>query len=213
MKIIIDTNISNTEGYSLSEILYLISLYYNNQINDAVVEKLHHLGLVNVRKMEEPDEVENFRYKNCYISVKGGDLITRVLYESNKESIKDKSPKSNEFIYWQDVAKAMQKEYPTGKKPGTNYQWRDSSTIIADRLKKVFNRIPDKYSKEAIVAATKSYVQSFNGNYTYMQLLKYFISKKVPKDGQYEDSSQLLSYLENAGQECITNQDWTSTLR
>lgn len=210
MKIIIDTDICKVEGYSIAEILYLIALYYGNQINDPIVEKLHKLGLINVNELQE--DPENFRYKDCYISINGENLVQTLLFKS-KKSTEGKSVKDNKCIYYLDIAKAMQKEFPEGKKAGTNYQWRDSSTIIADRLMKLFAKSPITPTKEEIISATKAYVQSFNGNYTYMQLLKYFISKKTLKGSQYEDSSQLLSYMENAGQEHTTNHDWTSILR
>lgn len=211
MKIVIDTDICKVAGYSLSEILYLLSLYYNSQINDAVVNKLHRLGYVNVKDVQ--DDPELFSFKDCYISIEGGKLIQSILFDSNKVNQSGKTTKDNEFLYYLDIAKAMQLEYPTGKKAGTSYTWRDSSTIIADRLMKLFTKINMKPNKEDVVAATKAYVQSFNGNYTYMQLLKYFISKPVNIDGQCVKNSQLLSYMENAGQDNISNQDWTSSLR
>lgn len=211
MKIVIDTETCKEAGYSIAEILYMLALYYNNQINDAIVEKLNRLGYVNIESLQ--DEPEVFRYKKCYISREGESLIREILFDSNKNNQEGKTAKDNIYLYYLDIAKAIQQEYPTGKKAGTNYLWRDSSTIIAGRLMRLFSKYPEPPKKEDVVQATKIYVQSFNGNYTYMQLLKYFISKKVLKDGQYEDSSQLLSYMENAGQENISNQDWTTTLR
>lgn len=211
MKIVIDTEVCKTAGYSIAEVLYLLSLYYNNQINDAIVDKLNRLGYVNIESIEDDPEI--FSNKKCYISIEGSKVIKTLLFESNKQNQVGKTKNDNIYIYYQDIARAIQNEYPTGKKPGTNYQWRDSSSIIAGRLMKLFKDYPEPPKKEDIVKATKSYVQSFNGNYTYMQLLKYFISKKVLKDGQYEDSSQLLSYMENAGQESMDNREWTTTLR
>lgn len=211
MKIVIDTEVCKTAGYSIAEVLYMLSLYYNNQINDAIVNKLNRLGYVNVEELQ--DDAELFPYKKCYISREGESVIRELLFDSKKVSQEGKTTKDNIYLYYLDIAKAIQAEYPTGKKEGTNYQWRDSSSIIASRLMKLFDKYPEPPKKEDVVKATKEYVQSFNGNYTYMQLLKYFISKKVLKDGQYEDSSQLLSYMENSGQDSMSNRDWTSTLR
>ena len=45
-----------------------------------------------------------------------------------------------------------------------------------------------------------------------MQLLKYFISKQKVVDGTIEEESQLLSYIENAGQEAKQRDDWMSTM-
>ena len=46
-----------------------------------------------------------------------------------------------------------------------------------------------------------------------MRLLKYFIFKeKVSVSGEVEGDSELISYIENSGQEEILKTDWTSTL-
>ena len=99
--------------------------------------------------------------------------------------------------------------YPKGKKEGTSYMWRDSKSIIAKRLRALVKRYNVSFTDEQAINATKRYVESFNGNYKYMQLLKYFISKKTAIDGSIEETSQLLSYIENEGQEDANN-DWTT---
>ena len=46
-----------------------------------------------------------------------------------------------------------------------------------------------------------------------MRLLKYFIFKeKVGANGEVEGDSELISYIENAGQEEDLRNDWTSSL-
>ena len=75
----------------------------------------------------------------------------------------------------------------------------------------------NKYSDEQIIHAAKKYVESFNGQYTYMRALKYFIwkdEKKMGSDGRkyIEEVSDLASYIENAGQEDDLKRDWTSTI-
>ena len=78
-----------------------------------------------------------------------------------------------------------------------------------------------EYSDEQIIQATKAYVDSFNGNYTYMQLLKYFIWKnKVTGEevvrgrivGEVEKQSQLAAWIEDAPEKTVNN-DWDVTLR
>ena len=72
------------------------------------------------------------------------------------------------------------------------------------------------YTDEQILQATQKYVDSFNGNYTFMRVLKYFIIKDVRKQGEevnyVEQVSELASYLENAGQEDY-NKNWTAQLK
>ena len=108
----------------------------------------------------------------------------------------------------------MREVYPTGRKPGTNYMWRDSTAVIAQRLKALVKKYNVSFTKEEAVDATKRYVAGFNGNYTYMQILKYFISKqKVTEGATAEQNSQFLSYLQNKeGDKIIASPDWTVNL-
>ena len=106
----------------------------------------------------------------------------------------------------------MRETYPKGLKPGTNYQWRDSTAIIADRLMKLVAKYNIEFTDEEAIEATKRYISSFNGNYRYMQILKYFISKQKPVEGApAEQNSQFLSFLQNKDS-IIENQDWTANL-
>ena len=89
--------------------------------------------------------------------------------------------------------------------------WRDSKSIIAKRLKSLVSRYKVEFTDEQAIKATERYVKSFNGNYQFMQLLKYFISKTIIVDGRTEEVSQLLSYIENEDSENINN-DWTTRL-
>jgi hypothetical protein len=70
------------------------------------------------------------------------------------------------------------------------------------------------FTEEEAITATKAYIQSFNGDYRYMQLLKYFILKSVNNpSGDVEIKSEFMSYIENAGQEDSLGDDWTAELR
>ena len=107
------------------------------------------------------------------------------------------------------LARNMRDIFPDGKKEGTNYYWKDSVPLVAKRLAIFFKNYGDHYTNEQIIDATQRYVDSFNGNYKFMHLLKYFIRKRDPFTGEY--NSELLSYLENAAQDDVRN-DWTSSL-
>ena len=115
---------------------------------------------------------------------------------------------------FEEIAEAMREVYPSGRKAGTNYMWRDSTVVIAQRLKDLVKKYKVSFTKEEAVDATKRYISSFNGNYTYMQILKYFISKQKPVEGApAEQNSQFLSYLENKeGDTVIASPDWTVNL-
>ena len=108
------------------------------------------------------------------------------------------------------LAEKMRDLYPAGKKPGTDYYWKDGTKVIAQRLSVFIKKYGNEYTDEQILDATRRYVESFNGNYKFMHLLKYFISKKNVET--QEDSSELLSYLENASQDNESSTDWTTNL-
>ena len=68
-------------------------------------------------------------------------------------------------------------------------------------------------SREDVIKATKEYVNSFNGNYRYMQLLKYFILKSVKDaDDNVDIKSELMSLIENSGQLDTQRDDWVSNM-
>jgi hypothetical protein len=112
-----------------------------------------------------------------------------------------------------ELARELKNVFPQGKKEGLNYYWTESPILIAKRLKVFFKKYGENYSYEEILNSAKKYVESFNGQYRLMQLLKYFIFKdKKGIDGNIENESQLLNFLENKDQEDL-NDEWTSELK
>ena len=116
------------------------------------------------------------------------------------------------------LVNSLMEIFPPGKKEGTTIYWKGNKKDNRERLQKFFKLYGNKYSNEQILEAAKKYVESFNGQYTYMRALKYFIwkdEKKIGSDGKryIEEVSDLASYIENAGQEENLNNDWTSTLK
>ena len=197
MKYIIDTEILEREGIGLDEALYLLSVYKKRPINFNTIQKA---------------KVENkiLKFENSRdpvkITPKGQSYIESILAKSKIHV------SSNNLERYRTLADKMREVYPKGLKPGTNYQWRDSTAIIADRLMKLVAKYNTEFTDEEAVDATKRYIASFNGNYRYMQILKYFISKQKPVEGtSAEQNSQFLSFLQNEG-DIIENQDWTANL-
>ena len=140
------------------------------------------------------------------ITPKGQSFIESVLAKSKIHVSSDNLER------YRALADKMREVYPKGLKPGTNYQWRDSTAIIADRLMKLVAKYNIELTDAQAVAATKRYIASFNGNYRYMQILKYFISKQKPVEGApAEQNSQFLSFLQNE-ESTTENQDWTANL-
>lgn len=113
----------------------------------------------------------------------------------------------------EELARGMKSIFPTGR--NTNgYYWAEGVPLIISRLKTFFKKYGNNFSNEDILNATKRYVDSFNGDYKYMKLLKYFIFKeKVGVGGDRESESELLTYMENVDQEDLNGDDWGLELK
>lgn len=193
MKFVIDTEECTKLGVPLPVIMQMITIYLNRDVNrysrDAMLKTgyVEHKGYDTFHQLIEPQ-----------LTQAGVDFVESFILngEFNTPKYKDRFEK---------LAEKLRELYPKGKKPGTAYMWRDSNAIIAKKLKAVVKKYGDCFTDEQAISATRKYVESFNGNYQYMQLLKYFICKIVVKDGQNEESSQLLSYIENEGQNDVNN--------
>lgn len=200
MKYIIDTEILEKEGIELDEALYLLSVYKKKPINFNTTQKAKIEN--KILKFDNPRDP-------VLITPKGTSLIETILAKSKIHISKDNLER------YKALADKMREVYPKGLKPGTNYQWRDSTGIIADRLIKLVAKYNIEFTDEEAVDATQRYIASFNGNYKYMQILKYFISKQKPVEGApAEQNSQFLSFLQNKEGDnvIVSNQDWTANL-
>lgn len=136
------------------------------------------------------------------LTTKGKEVITGI--------IADSTPKGTEARLI-SLAQELREVFPKGKKDGTNNYWSDGATIIVRRLKLFFKKYGD-FTNDQILTAARKYVESFNGNYQFMRTLKYFIFKDARGlEGNIENTSELLTYIENEGQEEVLRNDWTST--
>ena len=178
--------------------LYLISIYFEAEIqNNQLEDKARAEGYLTTQ------------YGKTVLTVEGINLVEDVFLNSEfKESFSEEDRYDN-------LAKKLQELFPKGKKPGTNYMWRDSYSIIARKLRTVVKKFGIGFTDEEAILATKKYVNSFKGDYRYMQLLKYFILKK--DTNTLEENSQFLSYLENLNDADIDadnpSNDWTIELK
>lgn len=183
---------------SIGEALLLLSIH-NNADLDVAQKELIRKGYITA------DRNDLFQQVGWRLTNKGTEVIDSVIVDSDKKS------KPDERLT--QLATRLKEVFPKGKKDGTNYYWADGVALIVRRLKLFFRKYGDTYTDEQIVKAAEKYVQGFNGNYTYMRLLKYFIFKeKVGAAGEVEGDSELISYIENAGQEENLRNDWTSTI-
>lgn len=185
---------------SVAAVYYLIALYENSIIDRSTFEELGKTGYIDYRGYDE-----NGQLISPTITEEGVHLITDIFINGDMSAMDERR--------FEEIATKMREIFPKGKKEGTNHMWRDSAPIIARRLKTLFKKYDKLFTERDILDATRRYVDSFNGNYQYMQLLKYFISKQKVEDGCIVEESQLLSYLTNEDQINTTNDEWTTELR
>ncbi len=184
---------------SIGEVLLLLSIH-NNVDLDLAQKELIKKGYITAN-MNDLFQQIGWRLTN-----KGAEIIDSVIIDS------DKNQQPEDKLV--QLATRLKEIFPKGKKDGTNYYWADGVALIVRRLKLFFKKYGDAYSDEQIIQATLKYVEGFNGNYTYMRLLKYFIFKeKIGAAGEVEGDSELISYIENADQTDNLKNDWTSTLK
>lgn len=180
-------------GLTLEEFLFLMLIDLNTN-GDAVTASLIEKGYLS---------------KEGFFTVEGEMAIGDILNLTKAE------PSSEERL--DNLTTNLMEIFPKGKREGTPYYWRGNRREIKDKLKKFFVYFGDAYTDAQILDAARKYVASFNGDYRYMRLLKYFIWKNdIKRDGEtssIEQISELASYIENAGQENIISRDIDLTLR
>ena len=186
-------------GITIDEALLMLVIH--NKANLERAEKaLIQKGLITA----ERDDL--FQQVGWRLTNKGTEMLDSVIMDSDKEQ----EPQDRLI----QLATRLKEIFPKGKKDGTNYYWTEGVALIVRRLKLFFRKYGNKFTDEQIIQAAEKYVQGFNGGYQYMRLLKYFIFKeKVGANGEVEGDSELINYIENAGQEENLRDDWATTLR
>lgn len=191
----------------------------NYTINEDIASK-HHLTINDVllmmlikNKCDIENNIESLLHRDIItksalfndikLTQHWNEELQKVLLDSDKVI-----PKTNDLTY---LVTTLRNIYPKGIKSGSA-AWRGNVREITLRLQKFFKIYGSTYNEEDIIEATKKYVESFNGNYTYMRILKYFILKdevKINEDGvrYVEQISELANFLENDTSSVDTNWD------
>ena len=199
MKITIDDRVCLKHKLSLDETLLILAVKYGKNIEETLN------NLVNREILVKDDE-------NAYVTQHWNDTIDEILVNSSG-AIDDEDRLRN-------LASKMKDVYPKGKMPGTPYYYQCNTREIMMKLKKFFN-IYGNYIDDDIVDATKRFVASFNGNYKFLPLIKYFIFKDkliMGEDGQQHVSpeSPLATFLENKDSSdnlATASEDWITAVR
>ena len=191
MKYIIDEKVCKKHNLTITEVLCLLFLKSCDGNYSDVVSKL-----IKEEKIIESNTLDSNNIDYLYLTPHWDDEVSSIILESDN-SVPDKDRIEN-------LVNKMRELFPKGMKIG-NSAWRGNVRELKLRMQKFFKLYGD-YSDEAILKATKAYVDSFNGNYTYMRILKYFILKSEIKQhqndvgevvSQVEDVSELANILEN----------------
>jgi len=196
MKITIDEKVCNKHKMTLQEVLIALA----------------------IRNTDAFEEIPNMLKREILVEDKSEDWykVTQHWSDVLDEIISDSSgtiEKTDEELL--ELAKQMREIYPQGKMKNrygqlTPYYYRCNNGEVVKKLKKFFSIYGD-VSNEDILDATRRYVASFQGNYTNMRLIKYFILKddvRPTEDGNHvEQISDLATFLENKGEEDDNNND------
>ena len=199
MKLVIDKQTYEKYGISLEQLLILLSFKLSRDYQEAISD-LEDRGMIVFNNLEDTYSVtQNWN-----------DILDDIICDSSEE-INDEKRLTN-------LAKKIRECFPEGKMPGTAYYYRCNNREIFLKLKKFFTQYGN-YTDEEIIDATKRFVASYQGNYRYLPLAKYFISKNktiTDEDGtnHITEVSPLATYLENKEDAEISNSDdWLMSSR
>ena len=199
MKITIDEDVCKKYGMTMSELLMILLVKLGVNILELGEQ------MVDVQ-MIVPHDTKNGKY---LVTQRWNDITESIILDSDK--YKQPVDKLDQLVI------KLQEIFPEGKKEGTSQYWRGNKREISLRLKKFFKLYDNTYTDEQILTAAKNYVETFNGQYNYMRVLKYFIwkdEKKLTEDEKIQvvEISDLANYIENANSINDLKDEWTSTL-
>ena len=197
MKIEINEDICEKNGLNISELFAILLI--------KSCEDLPKL----FQSMEDKEIIVKDFFKGYMVTQRWDDVASSILLDS------EKTHQSQERL--EDLAIKLMEIFPKGKKEGTCHYFKGNKKDNVLKLKKFF-KLYGKYTDQQILNAARNYVASFNGNYAYMRILKYFIWKdeiKVNSEGTryVEEVSDLANWIENAGHEHTLRNDWTIELK
>lgn len=192
MKYVIDEAIAEKMGLTLPQVLLLMFLKTGSDVNWTLAELMDKSAIL---KVGTPPN-------RFALTQRWNDLCDNILLISDKSI-----PTEDEIM---PIAEKLMQIFPQGKKPGTPYYWKCNKREVMLKLKSFFKLYGRAYTEEEILNAARRYVDSFNGDYRFMRLLKYFIWKKDVAEGEV---SELATFIDNEGQEDDTGDSWINELR
>lgn len=188
MKVTINSDVAQKNGMTTQEVM-LVALIKSGVNLDQTLESL----------VQRQVLVKDL-FGNYSVTQRWADTCDNILLSSDTTvpSDSDLAP----------LADKLMSIMPQGKKEGTNMYYKCNRREVILKLKK-FTKLYGKYSAEDIINATQRYVDGFNGDYTFMRLLKYFILKEDRRvdaegNGYIEEVSELATMLERKSEANVT---------
>lgn len=201
MKYVVSTKALRDKGLSEAEVYAVLLIRACDDI-PALFNNLIERGLI--RKDDDIFE-KGYQINEAFLNKIEAALLSR-------------DPDVPEERRLDELATKLMEIYPRGKKEGTTTYWRGNKKEIREKLQKFFKLYGSKFTDEQILKATQDYVTSFNGDYSYMRVLKYFIMKDERKENEegrltVYQVSDLATLIENAEDiDTVIRSDWTSNL-
>lgn len=196
MKITIDEEVCKRYGMTMQEVLGV--LLVKTGADTSIFQMMQEKQLI----------VADGMFNKPLVTQRWDDVVSNILLDSDSDR---QSDKRLDFL-----ATELMEIFPKQKKAGTSHYFRGNKKDNILRLKKFFKLYGNKFTDKDIIEAARQYVSSFNGNYSYMRVLKYFIWKDERKTnsegvGYIDESSDLATFIENKSSDDF-RQDWTSSI-
>ena len=202
MKYVISTKALKDKNLKEEEVLVVLLIRVCNDI-PGLLERLSNKGYI-----KKNDDLFGKGYQ-----------INEAFLDRVRAALLSNDPDVPKEDVLDNLASKLMELYPRGKKAGTTSYWRGNKKEIREKLQKFYKLYGNKFTDEQIIEATRKYVASFNGNYSYMRVLKYFIIKDEKTENSegrcsINQVSDLATLIENAGQENGSlDNDWSAELR
>ena len=172
-----------------------------------------------IRGGDWEETIHNMLAREILVNKDGQYLVTQHWSETVDEILCDSSGETPDEKRLLDLAKKMRECFPAGLMPGTAYYYRCNNSEVMKKMRKFFVQYGN-YKDDEIIDACKRFVASFNGNYRYLPLIKYFIYKMKDEKDEYGnihkvEHSPLADYLENKEDEQVVtvSDDWLISSR
>lgn len=159
----------------------------------TLMEKIGYLGYIHTNlefnKLEKEEFIVKSKTTEQYEVTKKGRILLK-----DAENIMSKIKKTIVSEDWEKKIIEYNELFPKGKRSNSNIGYRRNPKELRNSFIWFFKEYPE-YTWDDVLNITKQYIESQNGDYTYLQNSKYFIKKM---DVNKTVSSTIADLLYNA---------------